>query len=190
MNLNDWFEQGLSLQCYVHEMDEHQGDLLTIYNHFQLKDSDLEFLHSLQTQRIRSLVLTADWCGDAMVNLPIFMRMANEALIESSYLIRDDNPELMKQYLTNGTARSIPIIVFIDEEGKELGKWGPRAPSVQKYVDEAKQNLPPKGDPHFKEAFLSFIKDSTERFTTDRDMWEHIKDDMILALKNAVSVPK
>ncbi|MDQ0484525.1 thioredoxin family protein [Guptibacillus hwajinpoensis] len=190
MNLANWFEQGLSKQQYIHTMDEHRDDLLTIHNHFHLEKSDLEFLHSLQSERIRALVLTADWCGDAMVNLPIFMRMADEAMIESKYFNRDKNLELMDQYLTNGTSRSIPIIILIDQNGQEIGKWGPRAPQVQSYVDKAKQELPPKGEPEFKQAFLSFISETTERFTTDIDMWTHIKEDMISMMKQSVSVTK
>lgn len=190
MDLRNWFDRGMSKQQYIHSMDEHRDDLLTIYNHMTLKKDDLEFLQSLQSEHLRALVLTADWCGDAMVNLPIFMRLADEALIESAYFIRDNHLELMDQYLTNGTARSIPIIVLIDSEGREVGKWGPRAPEVQAYVDHAKQSLPPKGDPNFKKAFLSFISETTERFTTDHDMWGHIKDDMLAMLSQSVTVTK
>ncbi|WP_347551893.1 thioredoxin family protein [Pseudalkalibacillus hwajinpoensis] len=190
MNLTDWFEQGISKHGYIHTMDEHRDDLLTIYNHFKLEPSDIDFLHSLQLERLRALVLTADWCGDAMVNLPIFMRMTDEAIIETKFFIRDNNLELMDQYLTNGSARSIPIIIIIDQNGNEIGKWGPRAPEVQAYVDSAKQNLPPKGEPDFKSAFLSFIHETTERFTTDTDMWTHIKADMLEMIKRSISVAK
>ncbi|MBF0707309.1 thioredoxin family protein [Alkalihalobacillus hwajinpoensis] len=190
MNLTNWFDQGMTMQQYIHSMDEHKDDLLTIYNHFELEKSNLEFLHSLQSEKLRALVITADWCGDAMVNLPIFMRMADEALIESKYFIRDNYLELMDLYLTNGTARSIPIIVLIDSNGNEVGRWGPRAPEVQAYVDQAKQALPPKGDPNFKKAFLSFISETTERFTTDHDMWTYIKDDMLAMLSQSVTVTK
>ena len=40
----------------------------------------------------------------------------------------------MDQYLTNGTARSIPIFIFIDEKGEEKAVWGPRAKEVQEIV--------------------------------------------------------
>ena len=190
MNLTEWFEKGMSKQKYIHTMDEHREDLLTIYNHFQLNKQNLEFLQSLQSERLRALVLTADWCGDAMVNLPIFMRMTDEAMIETRYYNRDENLELMDQYLTNGTARSIPIMILIDRNGNEIGKWGPRAPQVQSYVDQAKQSLPPRGEPEFKKAFLEFISETTERFTTDIDMWTHIKEDILTMMKQSVSVTK
>ena len=52
-------------------------------------------------------------------------------------LLRDQNLELMDQYLTNGTSRAIPIFVFIDQNGNERAVWGPRAETVQHFVDGA-----------------------------------------------------
>ena len=46
-------------------------------------------------------------------------RISEVANIEMSLLIRDENLELMDQYLTNGTARAIPIFIFIDKDGNE-----------------------------------------------------------------------
>jgi hypothetical protein len=40
--------------------------------------------------------------------------------------LRDENPELMDRFLTNG-ARSIPKLISIDRKsGDVLGTWGPR----------------------------------------------------------------
>ena len=46
-------------------------------------------------------------------------RISEVANIDMSLLIRDENLELMDQYLTNGTARAIPIFIFIDKDGNE-----------------------------------------------------------------------
>ena len=54
---------------------------------------------------------------------PIIQRMAEVSQIELRFLIRDENLELMDQYLTNQTARSIPIFIFIDEAGEEKAVW-------------------------------------------------------------------
>ena len=95
--------------------------------------------------------MTADWCGDAMLCVPILMRVAEAAGMELRFLIRDENLELMDQYLTNGKSRSIPIFIFIDADGKERAVWGPRAPEVQRLIEEMRASLPPKDDPQFEE---------------------------------------
>ena len=50
-------------------------------------------------------------------------RISEVANIDMSLLIRDENLELMDQYLTNGTTRAIPIFIFIDKDGNEQAVW-------------------------------------------------------------------
>ncbi|HVS98279.1 MAG TPA: thioredoxin family protein [Puia sp.] len=77
------------------------------------------------------LVLTEAWCGDAAQSIPVMHRLAAlNPVISLRLLLRDENPELMDRYLTNGTARSIPRLIAVDTLTlEELFTWGPR-PSV------------------------------------------------------------
>lgn len=77
-------------------------------------------------------------------------RISEVANIDMSLLIRDENLELMDQYLTNGTARAIPIFIFIDKDGNEQAVWGPRAPKVQELVTSMRATLPEKKTQHSK----------------------------------------
>ena len=80
------------------------------------------------------LIITEGWCGDAAQNLPVVEKIA--ALtpnIQTRYVLRDENPALMDEYLTNG-ARSIPVLIAIDANSfGEIGKWGPRPAVAMKY---------------------------------------------------------
>jgi hypothetical protein len=73
------------------------------------------------------LIITEGWCGDAAQNIPVIEKIAEtNAGIETRYILRDENPELMDRFLTNG-ARSIPKLIAIDRKsGDVLGTWGPR----------------------------------------------------------------
>jgi hypothetical protein len=80
------------------------------------------------------LVLSEDWCGDASNTVPILARLAEGAdSVELRILKRDENPELMDRYLTNGS-RSIPVAIVLDEELRPVGRWGPRPAGLQEYV--------------------------------------------------------
>ncbi|WP_370543226.1 thioredoxin family protein [Geomicrobium sp. JCM 19055] len=68
----------------------------------------------------------------------------------------------MDQYLTNGTARSIPIFIFIDDEGHEVAKWGPRAPEVQERVSALMSKLPEKTAPNYDEEFKKSNQDNDD----------------------------
>lgn len=72
------------------------------------------------------LVLSEGWCGDAAQILPVLNKMA-EAVpnIDLKIVFRDENPELMNAFLTNG-ARSIPKLIVLDESGEAVANWGPR----------------------------------------------------------------
>ncbi|MGN1385659.1 MAG: thioredoxin family protein [Bacillus sp. (in: firmicutes)] len=177
MLLNDWFNEGLTAQQYINTMNVNKEKMQSITQQYVLKSADT--CHSLQQHQFRALVLTADWCGDAMVNLPIFMKIAEEANIEARYFIRDENLELMDQFLTNRTARSIPIIVLINEDGTVYAKWGPRAAKVQNIVDESKSNLPAKEHPDFEPAFKEFVQKLSARYSVDSTIWEMIEEDML-----------
>ena len=79
------------------------------------------------------LVITEGWCGDAAQILPVLQAMAaTNPVIELKLLLRDENLELMDQYLTRGTSRSIPILIVTDTEtSQELFHWGPRPAVLQ-----------------------------------------------------------
>ncbi len=85
------------------------------------------------------LILTEGWCGDAAQNLPVIEKIATESdNIETRYLLRDENLDLMEQFLTDG-ARSIPKLIAIDAGTLEvLGTWGARAKPAQELFQELK----------------------------------------------------
>lgn len=85
------------------------------------------------------MVITEDWCGDSAQNLPFIAALAGlNKNINLRILLRDENPDIMDNYLTNGISRSIPVLVALDGTGEELFRWGPRPREAQKLVDELK----------------------------------------------------
>ena len=81
------------------------------------------------------LALTEDWCGDASNTLPVFDRLAEATPgLELRILLRDENLDLMDAHLTNGTSRSIPVLIIYDEHFEERGWWGPRPAPIQEWV--------------------------------------------------------
>jgi len=79
------------------------------------------------------LVLTEIWCGDAAQSIPVIHALASlNPLIDLRFLLRDEVPELMDRYLTNGVSRSIPKLIGLDTTTLgELFTWGPRPAPLQ-----------------------------------------------------------
>ncbi|MEO8635157.1 MAG: thioredoxin family protein [Gemmatimonadales bacterium] len=73
----------------------------------------------------RLLALAEDWCVDTASTLPVLAKWAAEVPgLSLRILRRDENSDFMDQYLTGG-ARSIPVVVVLDNDFRELGHWGP-----------------------------------------------------------------
>jgi hypothetical protein len=80
------------------------------------------------------LVLSEDWCGDAVNALPILARWVAEVpSLDLRILGRETNPDLMDAHLT-GESRSIPVVMILDENFVERGWWGPRPSELQRWM--------------------------------------------------------
>jgi hypothetical protein len=80
------------------------------------------------------LVLSADWCGDAVNTVPVIAKLAElTPNVDLRILERDHNLDLMDAHLT-GTSRSIPAVIALDEGFNEYGWWGPRPAELQRWV--------------------------------------------------------
>lgn len=80
------------------------------------------------------LVLSADWCGDAVNTVPVIARLAaHSSNVDLRIVERDANLDLMDAHLT-GTSRSIPAVIVLDEDYVERGWWGPRPTALQRWT--------------------------------------------------------
>lgn len=111
------------------------------------------------------IVLTEAWCGDSAQNLPVIAEIAklNPGKIKLYILLRDENAEMMDNYLTNG-ARAIPKLIAIDETlGKETFVWGPRPAPAQELLRAWQKNPGVKTWDEFeKELHGWYAKDKTQ----------------------------
>ncbi|WP_088071742.1 thioredoxin family protein [Gottfriedia luciferensis] len=175
MTLNVWFEKGMSFQEYVDSMSVNKEELQKIYNEVIIPDETSQKLTQLKEKNWKVVTLTADWCGDALLNVPVIQKMMEIASIDTRFLIRDENLELMDQYLTNGKSRSIPIFIFMDEEGNEVKVWGPRSAEIEELVAEMKKDFPAKDDPNFQEKQTAVLKSIRTTFVENKKYWDSVR---------------
>jgi len=103
---------------------------------------DASLLSEIAIDRpITFLVLTESWCGDAAQIIPVIAKLADEIPnLGLKLILRDENPEIMDAFLTNGS-RSIPKLILLDTASLEvLGSWGPRPAKLTNKVNEWKVN--------------------------------------------------
>ncbi|WP_026452371.1 thioredoxin family protein [Aequorivita capsosiphonis] len=84
------------------------------------------------------LVISEPWCGDAAQTLPFLNKIAQlSEYIELKIVLRDENPELMDQFLTNGS-QSIPVVIMLDSDMNVIQTFGPRSKAATKLVSDYK----------------------------------------------------
>ncbi|XLS28809.1 thioredoxin family protein [Flavobacteriaceae bacterium M23B6Z8] len=121
-----------------------------------------------QAINVTWLVLTESWCGDAAHTMPIMQKLAALSdKIDFKVVLRDDNDELMKQHLTNGS-KSIPKLLVIDDaSGDVINTWGPR-PSIASAAVAAYKNKHGALTPEFKQELqLWYNKDKGQNTASD-----------------------
>ncbi len=84
-------------------------------------------------------LITEAWCGDSAQNLPVIAVLAEQAGVDLRIVLRDENPQIIDQYLTNGT-KSIPVLVVFDNQDQQLFRWGPRPAASQGLMADWKAN--------------------------------------------------
>lgn len=132
----------------------------TLHNHLIEKINQIK-------EKVYFLVISEAWCGDAAQNLPLIAKAAEfSPNIELKILLRDENLDIMDQFLTNG-GRSIPKLIAIDAENLEvLNEWGPRPKAAQELMLDLKTREV-SHEKMVEEIQLWYIKDKTNSFQAD-----------------------
>ncbi len=168
-----------------HEQNEMLSDF-TKLNRARMKrlDKTQQILPELEklTRQISEkqvwIVLTESWCGDAAQNVPVLQKLAEiNPMIDLRLVLRDDNEELMQQYLTNG-GKSIPKLIAVSADlEKELFTWGPRPATAQV---EVKRLLDENG------GFNDIVKEGIQIWYNN-DKGISMQNELIELLQNAAN---
>jgi len=124
------FEQGMTYDEYRAQMTRNKERFEENERRFKPKPEDVEAFRRLPDP-LNVLVLAEDWCGDVIANLPVLGNLAKASgKLNLRVFLRDQNEDLMNQYLNQGQFKSIPTYVFFDRNMRELGVWIERPASV------------------------------------------------------------
>jgi hypothetical protein len=149
------FESGLTYDAYKAQMTRNREQFEQNEKDLELSPDDAQAFRNLP-QRVRVLALAEDWCGDVIANLPIVGRIAEASggKVDLRILLRDQQPgeQVMNEHLNKGQYKSIPTVIFLDEDFNEVGVWVERPESVTRLREEKRQALytahPEWGDPN------------------------------------------
>ncbi len=102
-------------------------------------------------QKTTWLIITESWCGDAAHVIPALNKVAEfNPNINIRIVLRDENLELMDNFLTNGGRAIAKVIMIDDASGGVLNTYGPRPSKATQLVNQYKAKYG-QLTPEFKE---------------------------------------
>jgi len=135
------FAQGLTFQQYLDQMTTNKDKFMEAMAAMRVTPED-RAVFAGRRDKLNVLVITEDWCGDALTNFPVLARMAEGAPnVEVRVFLRDQNPDLMDQYLNRGLYRSIPVFVFFDADMTEVARFVERPPKITEFMEQKQLEL-------------------------------------------------
>ncbi len=125
----DRFAKGVTFDAFKDAMTRNRDRVEANEARLKLSPDDLAAFQ--RARPLRVMALAADWCGDVVANLPVLMRIAKESgTLDVRIFERDQNTDLMDQYLNQGQFKSIPVFAFFDQGWKEVGVFIERPEAV------------------------------------------------------------
>ena len=143
------FAQGLSYAGFLAKATVNHDKFDASYQSVPLTDEDLSFFRkaaALPHGPKKMLALAEAWCGDVYRELPTAVRIAEATGMELRIFFRDENPDIMDEFLSNdGKSRAIPVFVFYTEDLQYITHFTERSASAHAglaaAMDEVKTQL-------------------------------------------------
>jgi len=160
------FKQGLaSFKSWMDAIEKNKDAFQRHYDEFQPDPADVEVLKRLVSEHgVKALCLGEDWCPDVWRGLPVACKLADAAGMELRLFKRDENKDVMAEFLKDGEFESVPTIVFYDRDHRYLGHWIERADRANDEMKGLREILAGKerGTPEFDEARATYTAKTWE----------------------------
>ena len=120
------FAAGLTYREYMESVQRNRAKFEYNYSETHLADDDARAFRELASRpdgTARVLALAEDWCPDVFRGLPVIARIAEAAGMELRIFPRDQNLDIMNEFLNQGEHQSIPVFVFYTRDQRCLAHW-------------------------------------------------------------------
>ena len=176
------FAQGLTYADFLAQAAVNRDKFEANYRDAPLTDDDIAFFKSAAAKPngpVKVLAIAEAWCGDVYRELPTMARIAEAAGMTLRVFLRDQNADIMDEFLLDGKKRAIPVFAFYTDDLRYITHFTERSQSAHAELaaiaDEVKAhlNLPPDA------AFGSlpeadrqtFLKELIPRLQPRSDQW-------------------
>ena len=140
----DRFAQGMTYDEYMTTVKVNKARIEEYYGNVELESAQTQALRDLASADggpARMMVIGEDWCGDVVRELPVLARVAEAAGLELRIFPRDENHDIMNEFLKEGKYMSIPVAVFYDQGHEYICHWIERSETANREQAEIESSI-------------------------------------------------
>ncbi len=104
------------------------------------------------------LVLGEDWCPDVYRGLPVAQRVAEAGGYELRILFRDQNLDIMNEFLNQGEFQSIPTVVFYTDDLRYICHWTERPQKANDEMHLMRKITEGRTREEYRDEYKAFIR--------------------------------
>ena len=138
------FAQGKTYQEYIESGIRNREQFDDNYGGLAISDEQQAALSELAARPNgpdHMVIIGEDWCPDVYRGMPVGARIAEALGIEARIFERDENKDMIAEYLKDGEFESIPVFVFYNAEHIELANFIERPALANEQMGELQSVL-------------------------------------------------
>ena len=151
------------------------------FDEFEISGEEAARLQALP--KLKMLVVGEDWCPDVFRGAPALSKIAACAGWEARFLQRDDNNDIIQEFLKDGEFESIPVAVLYTEDHKYIGHFIERPAIANEHMAEMQKRFT-RQDGESEDEMRTRLREAYRELqqSDEWNKWRHATLDEIEAL--------
>ena len=105
-------------------IENRQEEFQKHYDEYTPDATDVAAIKALvESKGVKALLIGENWCPDVWRGMPVVSKMQEGTGMNVRYFFRDQNKDIMAEFLNKGEFESIPTVVFYDGDHNYLGHF-------------------------------------------------------------------
>ena len=144
------FAQGKPYDEWIKTIERNQDRFQENYDGTTVSEEDAKALKELAQRPngpARCLALGESWCPDVFRGMPVIARIAEAGGMDLRVFYRDQNNDIMSEFLKNGEHESIPVFVFYTKDQTYIAHWIERPAQANEEMPQLRELTAPLSKP-------------------------------------------
>ncbi len=131
------YSTGISYSEWMKQIDRNQDKFEQNFDDMTLNSADVAAIKALVERAngpVKCCAIGEPWCPDVFRGMPVMAKLAAATGMDIKIFFRDQNIDMINEYLYKGEFQSIPVFIFYTKDHQYLGHWTEKS---KKTRDEA-----------------------------------------------------